>query len=456
MITVACGVLALAVAIPHARALPPAPSAVPSAAASTPTAAPSASASASAAASATPRRLPGAGEATNTCVTCHATLSDTKLSTPAQQYRQSVHRDDRVGCVGCHKGDPRDPTVGAHSRDQGFQPHPTHAEIPEICGNCHSDPGFMRHLNARLPVGQAALFALSLHGKLTAIGDQSSPTCADCHGRHDVLSPSSPKSPVNRANVAQLCSKCHSDPARMGKYNIATDQFAKWERGVHGVAFRKGNPNAPTCTGCHGAHSATPPEASSVGRACGRCHEEELKYFEQSPHSKSFRSRGLAECAACHGNHDIAVPTAVLVGTTPDATCTTCHTKDEKPRLVAQQTSDLLRGARERAAEARATIERANASGVHIAGTKYALDKLATAELKLRGVVHTLDPARLEAPIAVVDAAVNDAKTLVKNAEDMRKNERRGYYVALALAGILLLSLGLKSFELDRRRRRAS
>lgn len=434
-------VLAIVALAPLARA------AAPSAA--------SASAAASAAVAPAPHlALPAASDAANTCVSCHATLSETKLRTPAREYRNSVHRDDRVGCVGCHKGDPRDPTVGAHTREAGFEPHPTHAEVPGICGGCHSDPAFMRHLNARLPVGQQALFNLSLHGKLTAAGDDQAPNCASCHGKHDILPPSSPRSPVNRANVAKLCGGCHSDPKRMGKYEIPTDQVAKWERSVHGVAFKNGNPNAPTCTGCHGAHSATPPEASSVARACGRCHDDELKYFEQSPHSQGFRRRGLAECVACHGNHDITSPTALMVGTTPDATCMKCHSQDDKPRKVAEQTSSMLRDARARAEAARASVAQAAAAGLHVAGARFALDRIATAELKLRGVVHTLDPARLAEPVAAVDLAASEAEKLVTSAEKVRRTERRGYYLALALAGALFLSLVLKSLELDRRGRR--
>jgi predicted CXXCH cytochrome family protein len=396
--------------------------------------------------------LRAASDASNTCASCHATLSEPRLRAPVKEYRGSVHRDDRVGCVGCHKGDPRDPTVGAHARSTGFTPRPTNAEVPGICGGCHSDASFMRHMNARLPVGQAALFGLSLHGKLTAAGDPQAPSCASCHGKHEVLPPSSPRSPVNRANIAKLCGGCHADPARMGKHTLPTDQVAKWEKSVHGQAFLKGNPSAPTCTGCHGAHAATPPEASSVARACGRCHEDEMKYFEQSPHAKSFRKRGLAECAACHGNHDVAPPTALLVGTTPDASCMKCHSQDDKPRKVAEETAGLLRGARARADEARVAVARAREAGLHVAGASFALDRVATAELELRGVVHTLDPTRLEGPIAAVDLAVAEARGLVAEAERVRKLERRGYYVALALAGLLFVSLGLKSRELDRRR----
>ncbi len=390
-------------------------------------------------------------EAANTCASCHATLGDAKLRTPAKEFSHSTHRDARIGCVGCHGGDPRDPTVGAHSVAMGFRPHPTHAEVPTICGGCHSDAAFIRQINGRLAVGQAALFNISLHGKLTAAGDPAAPDCSSCHGKHDVLPPTSPLSPVNRANVANLCRGCHADGERMARYAIPTDQFKKWERSVHGEAFRAGNPNAPTCTGCHGAHASAPPDAASVARACGRCHEEEARLFEQSPHSQGFRKRGLAQCVACHGNHEVSRASALMVGTGPDATCMKCHGHDEKPRKVADDIAGLLRGARERASEARASVARAREKGFRVSGATFALDRVATAETKVRSVVHTLDPARVEAVVGDIDQAAAEALSLVARAEHDRKVEQRGYYVALAFALLLLVTLVLKARQLDRR-----
>ena len=396
--------------------------------------------------------LPSPLDATNTCASCHATLSDAKLRAPVKEFNGSAHRDERIGCVGCHKGDPRDPTVGAH-KAAGFQPHPTHAEVPGVCGGCHSDASFMRRINGRVPIGQAALYQLSLHGRLTASGDPDAPDCSVCHGKHGILSPAAPTSPVNRLNVANLCGGCHADKKKMAKYTIATDQFDKWQKSVHGEAFKKGNPNAPTCTGCHGAHSAAPPDAASVAHACGRCHEEEMALFEQSPHSKGFRQRGLAQCVACHGNHDVAPASALLVGTSPDATCMKCHSKDEKPRKVAEDIAVLLRTARERAADARAAVARAKSEGLHVSGAAYALDKVSTAETKLRGVVHTLDPSRVEGRVADVERAAADTIGQVEGAERARKIERRGYYIALGLAGVLFLLFAAKAIELDGRRK---
>jgi hypothetical protein len=252
--------------------------------------------------------------------------------------------------------------------------------------------------------------------------------------------------------VAKLCGGCDGDPKVMSKYGLRTDQYEKWTKSVHGQAFRDGNPNAPTCTGCHGAHSSTPPDASSVARACGRCHEEEMGFFEQSPHSKGFRERGLAQCVACHGNHDVAPASALLVGTTPDSACMKCHSQDEKPRKVAGEIAALLRGARQRAASARAEAAGAHDKGLHVAGASYALDRVTTAELRVRGVVHTLDPARVEARVAAVEEAAAEVSRLVAAAERVRKDERRGYYVALGLAGLLLVMLSLKALQLRRRR----
>jgi hypothetical protein len=433
---------------------------------------------------AVPRRaLPSPMESTNTCQSCHAGLADSKLRAPAKEYAQSAHRDERIGCAGCHKGDPQDPTVGAH-KAAGFTPHPTHAQIPTICGGCHSDAAFMRVINGRIPVGQYALYQLSLHGKLTANGDPDAPACADCHGQHEIISPASPGAPVNRLHVAKLCASCHADKKKMSKYPIPTDQFDKWEHSVHGEAFKKGNPNAPTCTGCpiptdqfdkwehsvhgeafkkgnpnaptctgcHGAHSAAPPDTSSVAHACGRCHEEEMNFFEQSPHSKGFRQRGLAQCVVCHSNHDVAPATELLVGTSSNATCMKCHSKDDKPREVAGNISALLGGARQKAAEARDAVKRAGDIGLHIGGAQYSLDKLATAELKLRAVVHTLDPARVQARVNDVEANADEAMRLVTDAEQTRGRERRGYFVALGLAGVLFVLLRLRAGQLDKGR----
>jgi len=76
-----------------------------------------------------------------------------------------------------------------------------------------------------------------------------------------------------------------------------------------------------------------------------------------------------------------------------------------------------------------------------------------TAETKVRGVVHTLDPARVQALVADIDASAGETLRLVSDAERARRLERRGYYLALGLGVVLLVTLALKAIQLDRRRR---
>jgi predicted CXXCH cytochrome family protein len=181
-----------------------------------------------------------------------------------------------------------------------------------------------------------------------------------------------------------------------------------------------------------------------------------MNFFEQSPHSKGFRKRGFAQCVVCHGNHDVAPASAALVGTTQEATCMKCHSKDDKPRKVAEDIANLLRNARDRAADARAAVDRAHTAGLHVDAAAFALDQVATAELKVRGVVHTLDPNRVGERVSAVERAASDAIAIVDDAERARRTERRGYLVALGLAGLLLVTLALKAAQLERRRRQGA
>jgi hypothetical protein len=119
---------------------------------------------------------------------------------------------------------------------------------------------------------------------------------------------------------------------------------------------------------------------------------------------------------------------------------------------VAEDIAALLRGARDRASAARAEVAVASDRGIHVAGASYALDEVTTAELRVRGVVHTLDPARVGERVAAVEAAAGEVTRLVAAAERIRRVERRGYYLALGLAGLLLVTLTLKALQLRRRR----
>jgi predicted CXXCH cytochrome family protein len=389
---------------------------------------------------------------TNTCATCHGSLAKPALEKPAEQFATSVHADDRIGCVGCHQGDPKDPTVGAHDWDGGFTARPGHTDVVALCGRCHSNAAFIRRFNARLHTDQAELFPLSLHGRLAAAGDENAPTCTTCHGTHDILPVASLQAPVQRKNVAKLCAKCHADKKRMAPYGLPTHQLARWERSGHARALRAGNASAPTCTGCHGPHSATPPRANSVGRICGHCHEEQFDAFRKSPHSKPFKRLGFSECVPCHDPHEARRATWLV--DSPDSACNRCHADGGRPSKVAAELAHSVRSARERVRKTREMLGSATERRLTIPGAAEALDALVSEESRLSVMVHSLDPTRLKEPLGAVARAADRIDALVAKAEGARQLRRRGYYVAVALALVLFGLLLAKSIRLARRRRR--
>lgn len=387
----------------------------------------------------------------NTCLTCHLTLSEPKLRVVAEEYAQSVHKDERIGCVACHKGNPLDPTVQAHDKSTGFIVRPAHQTMVSLCGGCHEDPTFVRRFNARLAVDQKRLFELSRHGKIAAAGDAHSPTCSDCHGTHDIQAVASPTANVNRRRVVELCSRCHADREYMLPYGISGTEPDKWKKSVHGKAFAEGNESAPACTGCHSPHAGTLPGTATVSALCDRCHQDERELFLKSPHARAFRKLGLADCVPCHGDHDVA-KTSWLAGMTPDSACATCHSKDERPREVAEEVAKLLGDVENEEHGVKVAIADARAEGLFMPSAQFALDRLHTARVRLIATVHTLDLPRLQEDVTQAKAIADEARGLVKSAQRERALERRGYYVAVALASLLFVLLVIKAALVARRR----
>lgn len=388
----------------------------------------------------------------NTCATCHALLPDAKLRTPAEQYAGSVHRDPRIGCAGCHQGDAADPTIRAHAT-AGFVARPTPDAVIGICGGCHGDARFVRQHNPQLQVDQARLYELSLHARLVQSGDRNAPGCADCHGTHAVAKVDAPSAPVHRRNVAKLCAGCHANTERMRPYGRPIDQFAKWARGPHAHAFADGDGAAPTCTGCHGPHAGAT-AAGATAHVCGSCHEEQLAYLRQSPHSRPFEQLGLSECMPCHDQHE-ARHEDWLVGITPESACMRCHARDERVRRTADGIGALLRNVRTKSDDARRALSEARRAGLLVSGAGPALDQLRTQELKLRTRIHTFDTNQITLLASAASEAAQRASSLADRARAERRIERRGYYVALALSLTLAGLLTLKVRQLGRRRRRS-
>src|SRR6185503_7699749 len=190
------------------------------------------------------RAMAQSAPAANTCLGCHATLTETKLAMPATLFSGTdVHRERGFACVDCHGGDPAaGDKARAHDAARGFKGAPAGQAQIAVCARCHSDATLMRRFAPRQRVDQAAAYATSVHGKQLAAGHTNVATCASCHGPHGIRLVSDAKSPVFPTNVAATCASCHADARHMAGYKLAsgtalpTVQFADYQKSVHYAA----------------------------------------------------------------------------------------------------------------------------------------------------------------------------------------------------------------------------
>lgn len=178
-------------------------------------------------------------------------------------------------------------------------------------------------------------------------------SCADCHGGDPTsMDPTVAMSPEHgfigrpaRADVPQLCARCHADPAYMRKFNpnLPTDQYTKYLTSQHGKRFRVGDQDVPVCINCHGAHGirskldpAAPVYSTNIPGTCATCHADatrmsrhelpvnQYRDYAQSVHGQALLVRGdraAPHCASCHGSHEAAKPGTISIGNV----CAQCH-----------------------------------------------------------------------------------------------------------------------------------
>ena len=182
-------------------------------------------------------------------------------------------------------------------------------------------------------------------------------SCAACHGGDptaedmpDAMSPARGFIGVpRRAQIPQLCARCHADAAFMRGYNpsLRTDQFSQYLTSVHGQRLRQGDTRVAVCTDCHSVHGIRPassPTSSvhplTLPETCGRCHADTARMesykiptdqaadYRASVHFKTLEGGDLAAptCATCHGNHGAAPPGVASI----ERVCGTCHVFQEQ------------------------------------------------------------------------------------------------------------------------------
>jgi len=394
--------------------------------------------------------------AANACRTCHASLTDARLATPANVFaQQDIHRESGFGCVDCHGGDATAADKArAHEAARGFKGVPAGQVQIATCARCHSDAELMRRFSPRQRVDQSAEYVTSVHGKRLATGDTQVATCASCHGAHGIRLVKDAKSPVFPTNVAATCGACHASQTHMARYKLTngsplpTNQLAEYQRSVHYAALTTGNDlSAPTCNDCHGNHGAAPPGIGSVANVCGTCHAVFSQKFATSVHQQIF-DKG---CVECHSNHAVMKPSDEMLGTDAHAICTTCHNgKDDKGAVAA----DAMRGGIERLKTALdrsgALVARLRNAGIETGAEELALGEARVHLTLARTEMHTFDPGHVEPVIAEGLKTVANVESAGARGVAELQYRRRGLALSLGAILLVVVALAMKIRQLDR------
>lgn len=316
--------------------------------------------------------------------------------------------------------------------------------LPQTCSRCHSDASYMRTYNPGLPVDQLEKYRTSVHGKLNRAGDAKTAECASCHGSHEILSAKDVRSRVYPTNLPSTCAKCHSDGSYMRKYGIASDQFDKFSKSVHGKALlEKKDLGAPACNDCHGNHGAAPPGLESVSKVCGTCHALNAELFSSSPHKKAFDSRKLPECETCHGNHDIVAVTDELLGVGKGAVCAWCHKENSNAKgfEVARRMRSLVDSLVTEEDEATLLVSEAEQKGMEVGEAKFKLREIRQARLETRTKVHSFNLDQFEEVANRGFASASVVTNEASEAIDQYYFRRWGLLIASLIITILAASL---------------
>jgi ribosomal protein L31 len=195
----------------------------------------------------------------NGCYACHADRKALKLAKAGgkafidkEAMRASPHGD--LYCVSCHYDFQYEPP-------EKIYPYKYVAGLS--CKNCHDEKKKIDHRK------EYEVYRKSVHGrKLLEEGNFDAPTCASCHGGHDIKDLRKKKERAEfHLKGYDVCGKCHKD---------YWDSYDDW---YHGRAYKRKAPDAPACWDCHGAHDVFPKtEAASkvteknLPKTCGKCH----------------------------------------------------------------------------------------------------------------------------------------------------------------------------------------
>lgn len=241
-----------------------------------------------------------------------------------KEFAGSAHKD--ISCTGCHSD------VNADDL-----PHPE--KLSKVnCAPCHD---------------QAVLhFERSLHGTALKKGKFLAPTCASCHGKHNILKSKNQKSQTFVTNIPNLCGQCHKEGTPVAKLANVSERKAlqDYSESIHGIGlYKSGLTVTAVCTSCHTSHDILPHEnpLSSINRnkiasTCMQCHakieEVHLKVIRGELWEKETHK--IPSCVDCHQPHKVR--RVFYDANYPDESCMKCHSNKDLAKVVDGEKKSLF------------------------------------------------------------------------------------------------------------------
>jgi predicted CXXCH cytochrome family protein len=288
-----------------------------------------------------PAHLARAQEASD-CLACH---SDPDLTAERNGRKVSLHVAERAFTASVHGSLP---CIACHADVAGMEgAHDTPLKRVD-CGSCHE--------------AETKQHAASLHGRAMQRGDTLAPTCASCHGKHDIRAVKDPASPVAPLKVPFTCGKCHQEGTVVTRQrNIHQDHILEnYSESIHGEGLlKKGLVVAPNCASCHTAHNIRPhTDASSsisrgnIARTCTQCHAQIEAVHRKVIKGELWEKEAhvLPACVDCHQPHKVRK--VFYTQGMADADCLRCHqergasAKDGRSMYVDEQEHQRSRHAK--------------------------------------------------------------------------------------------------------------
>lgn len=231
----------------------------------------------------------------------------------------------------------------------------------------------------------------------------------------------------------------------MAEYGAPADVIDRYVESAHAnQLFERQNFAAPSCAGCHGAHSALPPRIFEISNVCGHCHVLVQSAFESGPHGSGGPTPGEIEgCTVCHSNHGTEK-------TSPDAiaaTCTRCHDEGSEPARLGADIQARILHASSDMARADSAIQQLIADGRDVTDARFRYQSALTEFSQLAQVQHSLDMERLEDLTLRVGSISRDIRGAAEASAE-RRWEHKLFLVPvwfIALAAIFLAGLKLRN-----------